>query len=152
MAFCWVGAASCDLMPPEPLPWDRKDFYKERKHERTQSLPQQPLTARWRESSSVSPYQHASFREFTRWGSADFRRPPGKFFQSFFVSFVSPAFCYFNPYHLRVRILPAWIWCGGLFIIIIFWCWKLRTGQICGFLSFCLVSFGNIWFFLFISF
>ncbi|TYI07766.1 hypothetical protein ES332_A10G248100v1 [Gossypium tomentosum] len=64
-------------MPPEPLPWDRKDFYKERKHERTQSLPQQPLTARWRESSSMSPYQHASFREFTRWGSADFRRPPG---------------------------------------------------------------------------
>ncbi|GMI87010.1 POWERDRESS [Hibiscus trionum] len=64
-------------MPPEPLPWDRKDFYKERKHERTQSLPQQPLTARWRDSSSMSPYQHGSFREFTRWGSADFRRPPG---------------------------------------------------------------------------
>ncbi|KAK8987151.1 hypothetical protein V6N11_055463 [Hibiscus sabdariffa] len=64
-------------MPPEPLPWDRKDFYKERKHERTQSLPQPPLTARWRDSSPMSPYQHGSFREFTRWGSADFRRPPG---------------------------------------------------------------------------
>ncbi|XP_039037328.1 uncharacterized protein LOC120174600 isoform X1 [Hibiscus syriacus] len=59
-------------MPPEPLPWDRKDFYKER----TQSLPQQPLTARWRDSSML-PYQHGSFREFTRWGSADFRPPPG---------------------------------------------------------------------------
>ena len=22
------------MMPPEPLPWDRKDFFKERKHER----------------------------------------------------------------------------------------------------------------------
>ncbi|XVF23663.1 hypothetical protein REPUB_Repub13aG0058700 [Reevesia pubescens] len=66
-------------MPPEPLPWDRKDFYKERKHERTESQPQQPsfLTARWTDSSSMSSYHHGSFREFTRWGSADFRRPPG---------------------------------------------------------------------------
>ncbi|KAK8671639.1 hypothetical protein V6N13_038229 [Hibiscus sabdariffa] len=64
-------------MAPEPLPWDRKDFYRERKHERTQSLPQQPPMARWRDSSSMSPYQHGSFREFTRWGSPDFRRPPG---------------------------------------------------------------------------
>ncbi|XVE99346.1 hypothetical protein REPUB_Repub03eG0190400 [Reevesia pubescens] len=66
-------------MPPEPLPWDRKDFYKERKPERTESQPQQPLsTARWRDSSSsMSSYQHGSFREFTRWGSADFRRLPG---------------------------------------------------------------------------
>ncbi|KAE8717969.1 Serine carboxypeptidase-like 27 isoform 1 [Hibiscus syriacus] len=64
-------------MPSEPLPWDRKDFYRERTHERTQSLPQQSLTERWRESSSMSPYQHGSFREFTRWGSGDFRRPPG---------------------------------------------------------------------------
>ncbi|KAK8999366.1 hypothetical protein V6N11_070536 [Hibiscus sabdariffa] len=53
------------------------DFYRERKHERTQSLPQPPPTARWRDSSSMSPYQHGSFREFTRWGSPDFRRPPG---------------------------------------------------------------------------
>ncbi|XP_022765349.1 LOW QUALITY PROTEIN: uncharacterized protein LOC111310302 [Durio zibethinus] len=64
-------------MPPEPLPWDRKDFYKERRHERTESQPQQPLTARWRNSLSMSSYQHGSFREFARWGSADFRRPPG---------------------------------------------------------------------------
>ncbi|GMI80625.1 POWERDRESS [Hibiscus trionum] len=60
-------------MPPEPLPWDRKDFYRER----TQSLPQQPLTARWGDSSPMSPYQHGSFREFTPWGPSDFRRPPG---------------------------------------------------------------------------
>ncbi|KAK8671640.1 hypothetical protein V6N13_038230 [Hibiscus sabdariffa] len=53
------------------------DFYRERKHERTQSLPQQPPTARWRDSSSMSPYHHGSFREFTRWGSPEFRRPPG---------------------------------------------------------------------------
>ncbi|XWS75128.1 hypothetical protein CRYUN_Cryun01aG0058700 [Craigia yunnanensis] len=64
-------------MPPEPLSWDRKDFYKERKHERTESLPQQPSTVRWRDSSSMSSYQHGSFREFTRWGSSDFRRHPG---------------------------------------------------------------------------
>ncbi|XVF83270.1 hypothetical protein PTKIN_Ptkin16aG0472900 [Pterospermum kingtungense] len=68
-------------MPPEPLPWDRKDFYKERKHDRTESQPQQPLPsmARWRDSSSMtsSYQQHRSFRGFTRWGSADFRRPPG---------------------------------------------------------------------------
>ncbi|XVE68943.1 hypothetical protein DITRI_Ditri09bG0110600 [Diplodiscus trichospermus] len=64
-------------MPPEPLPWDRKDFYKERKHERTESQPQQPSTARWRDSSSMPSYPHGPFREFTRWGSADFRRPPG---------------------------------------------------------------------------
>ncbi|KAF7820112.1 Nuclear receptor corepressor 1 [Senna tora] len=55
-------------MPPEPLPWDRKDFFKERKHERSESL---GSVARWRDSS------HHGSREFSRWGSADFRRPPG---------------------------------------------------------------------------
>ncbi|XP_022133838.1 uncharacterized protein LOC111006296 isoform X2 [Momordica charantia] len=55
-------------MPPEPLPWDRKDFFKERKHERSEFLGPVP---RWRDSSS-----HGS-REFSRWGSGDFRRPPG---------------------------------------------------------------------------
>ncbi|WVY97501.1 hypothetical protein V8G54_029652 [Vigna mungo] len=53
-------------MPPEPLPWDRKDFFKERKHERSESL---GSVARWRDSSH--------HRDFNRWGSADFRRPPG---------------------------------------------------------------------------
>ncbi|XP_038889121.1 uncharacterized protein LOC120079017 isoform X2 [Benincasa hispida] len=55
-------------MPPEPLPWDRKDFFKERKHERSEFL---GPVSRWRDSSS-----HGS-REFSRWGSGDFRRPPG---------------------------------------------------------------------------
>ncbi|KAL1343612.1 hypothetical protein AAHE18_09G239800 [Arachis hypogaea] len=53
-------------MPPEPLPWDRKDFFKERKHERSESL---GSVARWRDSSH--------HRDFHRWGSAEFRRPPG---------------------------------------------------------------------------
>lgn len=61
------------FMPPEPLPWDRKDFFKERKHERSESL---GSVARWRDSSSSSSH-HAGSRGFTRWGSADFRRPPG---------------------------------------------------------------------------
>jgi hypothetical protein len=63
------------FMPPEPLPWDRKDFFKERKHERSsESL---GSVARWRDSS------HNGSREFNRWGSADFRRPPGEFLQCF---------------------------------------------------------------------
>ncbi|KAH1093991.1 hypothetical protein GYH30_039640 [Glycine max] len=53
-------------MPPEPLPWDRKDFFKERKHERSESL---GSVARWRDSSH--------HRDFNRWGSAEFRRPLG---------------------------------------------------------------------------
>ncbi|XP_055834999.1 uncharacterized protein LOC129903455 isoform X2 [Solanum dulcamara] len=35
-------------MPPEPLPWDRKDFFKERKHDRSE-------LARWRETT---PHHH----------------------------------------------------------------------------------------------
>ncbi|KAK7277311.1 hypothetical protein RIF29_18462 [Crotalaria pallida] len=57
------------LMPPEPIPWDRKDFFKERKHERSESL---GSVARWRDSSS-----HHSSRDFNRWASSDFRRPAG---------------------------------------------------------------------------
>ncbi|CAL2242466.1 unnamed protein product [Prunus armeniaca] len=55
-------------MPPEPLPWDRKDFFKERKHERSESL---GSVARWRDSPHHAP------RDFNRWPSADIRRPPG---------------------------------------------------------------------------
>ncbi|KAJ7975088.1 Nuclear receptor corepressor 1 [Quillaja saponaria] len=55
-------------MPPEPLPWDRKDFFKDRKHERSESL---GSAGRWRDSS------HHGSREFNRWGPADFRRPTG---------------------------------------------------------------------------
>ncbi|AES62202.2 putative transcription factor MYB/SANT family [Medicago truncatula] len=54
-------------MPPEPLPWDRKDFFKERKHDRSEAV---GSVARWRDSSH--------HRDFNRWGSAEFRsRPPG---------------------------------------------------------------------------
>lgn len=59
------------FMPPEPLPCDRKDFFRERKHERSESL---GSVTRWRDSS------HHGSRELNRWGSADFRRPPGMCF------------------------------------------------------------------------
>ncbi|KAI8539828.1 hypothetical protein RHMOL_Rhmol09G0213300 [Rhododendron molle] len=64
-------------MPPEPLPWDRKDFFKERKqqHERP-SLDTVGPASRWRET----PPHHGGGggRDFGRWGSAEFRsRPPG---------------------------------------------------------------------------
>ncbi|XP_010264748.1 PREDICTED: uncharacterized protein LOC104602664 isoform X2 [Nelumbo nucifera] len=54
-------------MPPEPLPWDRKDFFKEKKYERSDAL---GSVSRWRDS-------HHGSREFARWGSDEFRRPPG---------------------------------------------------------------------------
>lgn len=58
------------FMPPEPLPWDRKDFFRERKHERSESL---GSVTRWRDSS------HHGSRELNRWATTDFRRPPGAF-------------------------------------------------------------------------
>ncbi|KAJ8760292.1 hypothetical protein K2173_011704 [Erythroxylum novogranatense] len=61
-------------MPPEPLPWDRKDFFKERKYERSESssLGSAP---RWRDSSSS---HYGSSREYVRWtGNNDFRRFSG---------------------------------------------------------------------------
>ncbi|KAM3290048.1 hypothetical protein P3S67_018337 [Capsicum chacoense] len=54
-------------MPPEPLPWDRKDFFKERRHDRSEVLP------RWREPASHHHYTSS------RW-IPDFRSrapPPG---------------------------------------------------------------------------
>ncbi|KAJ4720825.1 Nuclear receptor corepressor 1 [Melia azedarach] len=74
-------------MPPEPLPWDRKDFFKERKHHNNShhqnDRSSEPLLGvggggggalpRWRDYYSSSHHS----REFPRWGSADFRRPPG---------------------------------------------------------------------------
>ncbi|XP_061374508.1 uncharacterized protein LOC133316746 isoform X2 [Gastrolobium bilobum] len=56
-------------MPSEPIPWDRKDFFKERKHERSESL---GSVARWRDT----PAHHGS-RELNRWGSAENRRSSG---------------------------------------------------------------------------
>ncbi|KAL5734926.1 hypothetical protein ACOSP7_032787 [Xanthoceras sorbifolium] len=72
-------------MPSEPLPWDRKDFFKERKHHNNHHNERSSDTltgggsggggslARWRDNSSSS--HHA--RDFPRWGSVDFRRPSG---------------------------------------------------------------------------
>ncbi|KAL7184585.1 hypothetical protein ACSBR2_026689 [Camellia fascicularis] len=58
-------------MPPEPLPWDRKDFFKERKHERFSDSV--GSVSRWRETTP-----HSS-RDFARWGQPDLRtRPPGQ--------------------------------------------------------------------------
>ncbi|CAK9136155.1 unnamed protein product [Ilex paraguariensis] len=54
-------------MPPEPLPWDRKDFFKERKHDR--SSDSIGTVSRWREASHHGP---------SRWGSNEFRRPSGQ--------------------------------------------------------------------------
>ncbi|KAK9154104.1 hypothetical protein Sjap_001584 [Stephania japonica] len=54
-------------MPPEPSPWDRKDLFREKKHERSDSV---GSVGRWRDS-------HHGSREFVRWGSEDFRRPSG---------------------------------------------------------------------------
>lgn len=56
-------------MPPEPLPWDRKDFFKERKHDRSELLGGGP---RWREPT---PHHHYGS---SRW-IPDFRSrgPPG---------------------------------------------------------------------------
>lgn len=71
-------------MPPEPSPSDRKDFFKERKYQNSNversSDSLLSATARWRDYSS--PHQ-------ARWGSLDFRRPPGTFlslYNDFLVS------------------------------------------------------------------
>lgn len=79
-----------NYMPPEPLPSDRKDFFKERKHHNNNSSHHQTDRSssesllggggnggggslhRWRD------YSHHG-REYPRFGSADFRRPPGAF-------------------------------------------------------------------------
>ena len=45
------------FMPLEPLPWDRKDFFKERKQDRPESL---SSVARWRDPS------HHGSQDFSR--------------------------------------------------------------------------------------
>ncbi|KAL8166829.1 hypothetical protein V2J09_008328 [Rumex salicifolius] len=64
-------------MPPEPFPWDRKDFYRERKHQNggydRASEPFVGSVSRWRDSPS-----HGSRNDFGRWGyPPECRRPPG---------------------------------------------------------------------------
>ncbi|KVI09746.1 uncharacterized protein LOC112510223 isoform X2 [Cynara cardunculus var. scolymus] len=65
-------------MPPEPLPFDRKDFFKERKP--SSSDPAGVVPARWREpptTPSSHPNNHGpfSYRLGGAGGSSDFRRP-----------------------------------------------------------------------------
>ena len=69
-------------MPPEPFPWDRKDFFRDKKHAGGGGYDRasEPLgggggsVARWRDTPS-----HGSRNEYARWNfpSSDFRRPPG---------------------------------------------------------------------------
>ncbi|XP_021715827.1 uncharacterized protein LOC110683740 isoform X1 [Chenopodium quinoa] len=65
-------------MPPEPLPWDRKELFRDRKHNHDFGA-----SSRWRDSSSSSSYggsRNNNNSDFSpRWGfpSSDFRRPPG---------------------------------------------------------------------------
>lgn len=67
-------------MPPEPLPWDRKELFRDRKQHEFTSVPP-PSSSRWRDSSSSSSYAGSrNNNDFSpRWGfpSSDFRRPPG---------------------------------------------------------------------------
>ncbi|GMH10532.1 hypothetical protein Nepgr_012373 [Nepenthes gracilis] len=61
-------------MPPEPFPWDRKGFFRDRKYsrERPSESSLEPVS-RWRDSAS-----HGSRNYFARWGFVpEFRRPPG---------------------------------------------------------------------------
>ncbi|KAF9590969.1 hypothetical protein IFM89_000514 [Coptis chinensis] len=71
-------------MPPEPLPWERKDVVVYRKHDRSDGGLIRSGVARWRDSSSYHHHQHHALppplpsREFGhRWASDDFRRPQG---------------------------------------------------------------------------
>jgi hypothetical protein len=84
-------------MPPEPLPWDRKDFFKERKHERSETTSSSfggGSTSRWKDFSYSSSSHYGSSRDFNRWGPHDFRRPPGAF--SLFLAISLLLFLYFN--------------------------------------------------------
>ncbi|KAJ4979216.1 hypothetical protein NE237_009996 [Protea cynaroides] len=54
-------------MPPEPSHWERKDLFKEKKHERSDAL---GSVARWKDS-------HIGSRDFARSGLDEFRRPQG---------------------------------------------------------------------------
>lgn len=77
-------------MPPEPLPWDRKELFRDRKHGAAHDFAGGgPPSSRWRDSSSSSSSYGGSRNnnnnnnnnsDFSpRWGfpSSDFRRPPG---------------------------------------------------------------------------
>uniref|UniRef100_A0A1J3D2T8 Nuclear receptor corepressor 1 n=1 Tax=Noccaea caerulescens TaxID=107243 RepID=A0A1J3D2T8_NOCCA len=59
-------------MPQDHASWDRKELVRQRKHERPE--PSFDSAFRWRDSPST-PSSHHGPREFSRWGSGDFRRP-----------------------------------------------------------------------------
>ncbi|CAO2817844.1 unnamed protein product [Amaranthus hypochondriacus] len=68
-------------MPPEPLPWDRKELFRDRDKERGSSS---SSSSRWRDSSSYVGSRNFNNNNHNsdfspRWGfpSSDFRRPPG---------------------------------------------------------------------------
>ncbi|CAM8970899.1 unnamed protein product [Rhodiola kirilowii] len=65
---------------PEPVSWDRKEIYRERRPVKSESLGSSPVGSRWRDSPSFSyrGNHHGGPREFSRRGSADYRRPPGR--------------------------------------------------------------------------
>ncbi|KDP25729.1 hypothetical protein JCGZ_23950 [Jatropha curcas] len=82
-------------MPPERLPWDRKEFFKDRKPDRS--------TPRWRESSSS---HYGSSRDFSRWGgSNEFRRPPGHGKQGGWHLFAEESSRGYAPFRSNDRIL-----------------------------------------------
>ncbi|KAF8403020.1 hypothetical protein HHK36_011115 [Tetracentron sinense] len=66
--FTWLLAdvLACFSMPPEPMPSDRKDFVKEKKHEKSDSI---GSVSMWSDS-----YQGS--RELASWGSDELLRPP----------------------------------------------------------------------------
>ncbi|CAH2064323.1 unnamed protein product [Thlaspi arvense] len=59
-------------MPQDHASWDRKELLRQRKHERPD--PSFDSAFRWR-GSPTTPSSHHVPREFSRWGSGDFRRP-----------------------------------------------------------------------------
>lgn len=64
-----------NLMPQDHASWDRKELLRQRKHERPEQSFDSPF--RWRDSPTT-PSSHHVPREFSRWGSGDFRRPSCK--------------------------------------------------------------------------
>ncbi|KAB5538929.1 hypothetical protein DKX38_016462 [Salix brachista] len=95
-------------MPPEPLPWDRKDFFKERKHERSETTSSSfggGSTPRWREFSFSSPSNNGSPRDFNRWGPHDFRRPPGHGKQGGWHMLAEESGHVFSPYRMSDKML-----------------------------------------------
>ncbi|XP_024013610.1 uncharacterized protein LOC18021654 isoform X2 [Eutrema salsugineum] len=59
-------------MPQDHASWDRKELLRQRKHERPEASFDSAF--RWRDSPT-NPSSHHVPREFSRWGSGDFRRP-----------------------------------------------------------------------------